>query len=51
MKRNISRQINVIILSDQKHKCEKGAKFGTNDVQGCPQELRSKRVPSSITIP
>ena len=32
-----------LMISDQKNKCEKGAKFGT-------KELRSKRVPSSIAV-
>ena len=24
-----------LMISDQKHECEKGTKFGTNDVRGC----------------
>ena len=37
-----------LMISDQKHKCEKEAKFGTNGF--LTKKLRFSRVPSSIAV-
>ena len=37
-----------LMISDQRNKCEKGAKFGTNGF--AHKELRSELVPSSIAV-